>query len=182
MKYTPIYLIIGAGLIAFPAISENISPLETLYQCSEIEDDSARLTCYDTAVGRTREAEQSGEFKTITRKEAEDVQKDAFGFSMPSLPKFSLPSFGSDKDDSIKKDESGQIEEVSLPIKSISEGGYGKLLIVFENGQVWRQSDSTPVKVSRKRPPTSAIIKRAALGSYLIKLDTGERFKARREE
>ncbi|MAP93409.1 MAG: hypothetical protein CMK07_00510, partial [Ponticaulis sp.] len=112
---------------------------------------------------------------------ADEVQKDAFGFSMPSLPKFSLPSLGGD-DDGVKKNDDGEIDELTLAIANISEGAYGKVVIEFENGQVWRQSDTTSVRISRKRPPESAVIKRAGLGSFLIRLSTGERFKAKREQ
>ena len=183
MKYSPICLIISAGLFANFAEAKEISPLETIYNCSAVTDDSERLQCYDVAVGRTQEAEKSGEFATITRKDAEDVQKDTFGFSIPSLPKLAFPNFGSKSDDeTVIKNKTGEIEEVSLPVKSISRGRYGEVTLVFENGQVWRQSENLSVLISEKSPPASATIKRAAFGSYLIKLDTGQSFKANRRK
>lgn len=168
-------------MLGFSASAQTSSPLEPIYACASISDDNERLACYDAAVGRAQQAEKQGEFKTITRQEAEDVQKDAFGFSLPSLPKFNLPSLGRG-DDTIKKDKEGQIEEVSLEIDRVTRDGYDKLIVRFKNGQVWRQTESGKIMVSTKRPPTSAIIKRAAFGSFLIKLNTGERFKAKREE
>ena len=174
---------VGVSLITLPALAQEKTPLESIYACADISDNIERLACFDAAVSATRQAENQGEFKTITRQEAETVQKDAFGFSMPSLPTFSLPGFGGGSDDdSVKKDDSGQIEEVTLPLKSATTDAYGKVVLVFENGQVWRQNDSDKIRISRKRPPTSAVIKRAAFGSYLIRLNTGERFKASREQ
>lgn len=166
-----------SGPIAF---ADENAPLDKLYVCSAIEDDAERLSCYDEAVGRVKEAETAGEFATITRQEAEDVQRDAFGFSMPSLPRLSLPTFGGDTD--VKTDDEGNLAELEVAIRSVDTGPYGKLIITFENGQVWQQSDSDSIRVSRKSPPTMAVIKRAAFGSFLIRLDTGQRFKAKRVE
>ena len=168
-------------MLIFEAQAQDNSPLQTIYECAEIDDGTERLACYDNAVGRTRQAQEAGEFQTITRQEAEDVQKDAFGFSMPSLPKFRLPSFGNEGDE-VKRDDEGDISEVVLVIDRITEDRLGKVFIEFENGQAWRQSDSKRIRVSRKRPPESATIKRGSFGSFLIKLSTGESFKAKREE
>ena len=184
MKFTCLAGVASISVLTFQANAQENSPLETIYACSDVANDSERLACYDQAVGRTRQAEQSGEFRTFTRQEADEVQKDAFGFSLPSLPKFSMPSFGGDSDDlsGVKKNEEGEIEEIELAINRVSQDPYDKVLLVFENGQVWRQSDSNTVRLSRKRPPTSATIKRAGLGSFLFQLNTGERFKAKREQ
>lgn len=176
--------LVGASslaLLIFEASAQENTPLDSIYSCAVIEADLDRLACYDQAVGRAKEAQQAGEFQTITRQEAEEVQKDAFGFSLPSLPKFRLPSFGSDGDD-IKRDDDGDISEIVLAIKEISTDRLGKVEIVFENGQVWYQADTKKIRVSRKRPPTEATIKRGSLGSFLIKLSTGESFKAKREK
>ncbi|MAP94663.1 MAG: hypothetical protein CMK07_06900, partial [Ponticaulis sp.] len=62
----------GVGVfvsLSFQSVAQTQSPLDALYACSEIESDSERLACYDGAVGRTKEAETAGEFRTITRQE-----------------------------------------------------------------------------------------------------------------
>ena len=182
MKKSLLLGAVGISLLSGSAFADGTSPLESVYACALVQNDSERLACYDAAVGNTKQAEDKGEFTTFTRTEAENVQKDAFGFSLPSLPKFAMPSFGGGEKDGVKTDADGQIEEVELAISDIRNDAYGNVLITFENGQVWVQSDSNKVRVSKKRTPTSASVKRAALGSYLIQLSTGERFKAKRVE
>lgn len=179
MKFYHIAPVLGVILLGSVAFAEENSPLDAVYACAEIPDDMARLACFDTAVAGTKSAQETGEFVTITRDEAEEVQKDAFGFSLPSLPKVTLPGLGRNKD-GIKRDNEGQIAELELPIKAISTDGYGKVMVTFENGQVWIQTDSERVRPSKKRPPVSATVKRKSLGSFLIRLNTGERFKAKR--
>lgn len=184
MKYVYVSAITGGMLLGCASWAQESSPLETIYACSSIESDAERLACYDDAVGRTQTAQEAGEFTTVTRQEAEDVQRDTFGFSLPSLPRFNLPTFGggSNRDDGVQTNEEGEITEVTLQIERIYADAYDKVVIEFENGQRWRQSDSDRIRISRLRPPTEATIKRASLGSFLIRLNTGERFKATREQ
>ena len=170
-------------LVSAPVVAEDTSPIANIYACAEISDDNARLTCYDNAVASARSAEDAGEFTTITRAEAEAVQRDAFGFQMPSLPKLAIPKLGGgSRDDGLKTNSDGQISEVEMPIARVSQDSFGNVILTFENGQVWIQTDSERIRISKKRPPVSAVIKRASLGSFLIRLNTGERFKGKRVE
>ncbi|HBJ92411.1 hypothetical protein [Ponticaulis sp.] len=82
------------SLLGIPALADEVDPLADIYACANIADDSARLACFDTAVSATQVAQQAGEFRTLTRQDTERVQEDAFGFSLPSLPSFRLPSIG----------------------------------------------------------------------------------------
>lgn len=145
-----------------------------VYACVEIESDTDRLACYDGAVGRLKAAEESGEVATVSREEVEQVRKDSFGFSIPSLPTLALPKFGSNEDAELKRVETG--------VAAVRSSANGALLVTLDNGQVWRQIDSKPVRVSRKRLPEKATIKTAALGSFMMKLDKGPLFRVRREK
>jgi len=73
-----------AAITAAPALA---APLDPVYACAEIEDSAARLICYDTAVGQLQQAEASGELTTVLRSEVEAVERDAFGFNLPALPR-----------------------------------------------------------------------------------------------
>lgn len=183
MKNYPFVALVSISLLPVSAFADETSPLQSVYACASITTDTERLACFDAAVAAAKKSEDEGEFATITRKDAENVQKDAFGFSFPSLPKLSMPSLKTDSTDpTVKRDDEGQIAEIELAITSIYTNGYGKTVVKFENGQVWEQTDTSTVLLSKKRPPTSAVVKRAALGSYLIRLNTQQRFKAKRIE
>ena len=158
------------SLAAVPALAEDVSTAD-VYACKDIASDTERLACYDAAVGRLKAAEDAGEVKTFTRTEVEEVKRDSFGFSIPSLPKL---AFGG-KDDK-GKDKSDDLKEVTEAVKSIG-GKRGALRVTLENGQVWVQIDDKGVN---PRGQKSARIYQAALGSYKMKLDGGLAFRVKR--
>lgn len=166
----PLALIAAASLAILPALADDVSTRD-VYACKEIATDAERLACYDAAVGRLKAAEEAGEVKTFTRTEVEEVRRDSFGFSIPSLPKL---AFGG-KDES-GKSKTDDLTEVTFPIKDIS-GKRGALRITLENGQVWVQTDTKGVN---PRGQKEARIYQAALGSYKMKLDGGLAFRAER--
>ena len=166
-------LFAAIACLAIPAFAQEASTSD-VYACAAQSDDTARLACYDAAVGRLKAAEDAGEVTTISRSDVEKVRRDSFGFSIPSLPKLAMPKMGNGKAD--------KIERITNPIKSVSKGAGGDLLIRLENGQIWRKIDNKPVRVSKKRPPKIATIKTAALGSFRMKLDEGPMFRVTREK
>jgi len=90
-----VFLATAALTILSPfASAETAASTQDVYACATIETDAERLSCYDSAVGRLKAAEDAGEVATVTREEVEQVKKDSFGFSIPSLPKLALPKLG----------------------------------------------------------------------------------------
>lgn len=155
-----------ASSLAGTSLAQEAS-LDAVLACRSIADPAERVVCYDAAVGRLDEAQAQGEVKVITRAEVEKVQRESFGFSIPSLP-----SFGGGKD------AGDGLERVTEPVKSVSASG-GKLRVVLENGSVWQQIDDKSI---RARKAGSAEIYKASLGSYKMKLDGGLAFRVRRED
>ncbi len=175
MIRTPACLLALSLSLFAPAAAEAPSTA-TLYACADKANDAERLACYDAAVGRLRTAEEAGEITTVSREQVEQVQRESFGFAIPSLPSITLPRLGGDDS---KADE---IEAITEAVARIAPGSDGKLRVVLENGQVWRQVDTTSVYLSRRSPPEAALIKRAALGSFRMKLDDGIFFRVTREQ
>lgn len=152
---------------AAPALADEPS-LDTVLACRAIEDPMERVACYDVAVGRLGEAQAAGEVTVMTRADVEKVQRDSFGFRIPSLPSFA------------SRDSAGReqkLEEITEPVRSVSGSG-GRLRVTLESGAVWVQIDDKKI---RPRNPQSAEISQAALGSYKMKLDGGLAFRVRRE-
>jgi len=161
-----------AALSGLPAQAED-EPASTaeIYACAETRDDAARLACYDAAVGRFRAAEEAGEVTTITREAVEQVQRDTFGLSFPSLPAIAIPRLGSSEADD------GQLDSIVVAVTDIERNAYDKAVITLENGQVWLQTDGGMFSL---RGIEEAEIRRAALGSFKMKLDGGRAFRVRR--
>ncbi|MBI1251130.1 MAG: hypothetical protein GC189_06645 [Alphaproteobacteria bacterium] len=145
--------------------------LQDVYACAAVNDDAQRLACYDQAVGRLRVAQEQGDFAAISREEAREIERDGFGFSLPSIPRL-LPRFGGEDNEAI--------ETVSLTIDRLQQRGY-RTAFYMSNGQVWVQTESTGVR--GVRAGAQAEIRRAALGSYLMRVDgVSAAIRVRREE
>ena len=159
------------------ANAEETKPATTdaVYACASITDDIERLACYDNAVGRLKAAEDAGEVTTISRAEVETVQREAFGFSLPSLPRIAMPKLGGDSDD-------GEISEITSGGTNIRESRGNGLRITLDNGQIWQQTDGRRVTYSKRKGVKEATVKQAALGSFMMKLDGGVAFRVKRVE
>lgn len=171
-------LVLSAILVASAAplaLAQEDAPISTkaIYACAEITDDSERLACYDETVGRFEAAEASGEVTTISKAEVEELQKDSFGFSLPSIPRIVMPKFGGG-------DEDGELKTVTVAVTEVERLRYDNLRVTLENGQVWEQTDGKRIQFSKRLGVESASIKRASLGSFMMKLDGGSSFRVKR--
>lgn len=160
--------VVGQAALA----QEPTASTEAVYACVGLEDDAERLACYDSAVGRLQQAEEAGELTTVSREDIEEVRRDSFGFSLPSLPRLALPSLNGEDD---------ELDRITVAVARVRPDVYGKAIVTLENGQVWRQTDSTLVPEVR-HGADEAEIRKAAFGSFKMKLDNGRSFRARREE
>jgi Protein of unknown function (DUF3121). len=138
------------------------SPLTALYDCSEIADNTSRLSCYDKVAKNLQTAEQKKEIVAIDAQSAKKLKKEAFGFNLPSLPKLGLPSFGGDND---------KPEALVAAVKSVRKGG-GGYLFILENGQIWQQSNGSFNYIPKG--DLTATIKPASMGSFKISVNNGK--------
>ncbi|MDF1769402.1 hypothetical protein [Maricaulis sp.] len=194
-------ILLPACLIAAPALAQSgDSPLDPLFTCRDIADDSARLACLDAAVDALRSETESGEIVAVDREQIEAAEEATYGLSIPQLrlPGLSLPGGGEDAELAeleateaspqrvINRDDDGQIESIEgLAVVEISENRSGEKIIRLANGQVWRQTDNTYVQLSRSRAHSdyTVTISNGALGSHFMRLDNGgRRFRAERVE
>ena len=63
-------------------------------------------------------------------------------------------------------------DRVSLAVSGLEKGADGKLRFTMEDGQVWRQVDTTKLPNAGKGPWT-AEIRKAAMGTFLLSLNHG---------
>ncbi|WP_395644481.1 hypothetical protein [Terricaulis sp.] len=136
--------------------------LSQVYACAEIQDQAQRLACYDSAVGRLQQAQRSGDLVAVDRGQAETIQREGFGFSLPSLPRL----FGNAQDGELQ-----QVEEIASEVTRVSRRGDGTATITLANGQVWQQIDHESSRSLRDGGHVT--IRRATLGSFLMHVDAG---------
>jgi hypothetical protein len=164
-------LLVAVSLLAPAAVAEP-ETMDGIFACAAISSDADRLACYDEAAGRLKTASDAGEFTTITREEVERVQKESFG-----LPSFSLPAIGRLAEKSGDK-KLAEIEEIEAGIVSVKKNSVGQTLVTLDNGQVWRVTDTYEL---RAKGAKKAVVRKAALGSFKMKLDNGRTVRVARE-
>lgn len=150
------------------------SPMEALYTCQSVAGASERLACFDETVAALKTREKAGEIQTVDVAAIESIEKEAFGFSLPSLPSL-LRSQASDAA------ERESVSEITSAVKSARiQGVTGKAIIVLENGQTWEQTDTSKVNAFALRKAKEARVRKAALGSYMLSLDGASAFRVKR--
>jgi len=157
------FVAIAAGAASAQEPPGNPAVLDQVYACSSIAEQAARLACYDGAVGRLREAQSSGNLVAVDRQQAETVEREAFGFSLPSLPRL----FGNRGDGAA----SPEIAEMALEIDRVSRRNDGTATFYMTNGQVWTQIDNENAR--NVRPGGQVTVRRATLGSFLMSVEAG---------
>lgn len=156
----------AAALIPAAALAQT-SPAPTpqvltdVYTCAQLQDDAQRLQCYDGAVGRLRQAETQGQVVAVDRAQAAEIERDSFGFHLPSLGRL-LPNL-----------EGGgeEIDNVQMTVASIRRSPTGYHTFEMENGQTWTQVE--PDSARNVRAGDVITIERASLGSFRLSPSRG---------
>ncbi|MCZ8281974.1 MAG: hypothetical protein O9286_06990 [Aquidulcibacter sp.] len=180
------------GAVALAQSGQNpanaaVSPLEPIYACANKTDPTERLACFDAAVATIRAKEAKSEIVTFDKQRVEKVRREAFGFSLPSLPKLGFPAFGGapkaeGKDQSVAAAAvETDIEEQSFTVASTRESA-GRVVLTLENGQVWRLTEAGELNAP-SRPPYKVKIRTAAMGSFILTVEGRNKgYRVRRVE
>lgn len=153
----------------------------SLSSCRELPVVLERVQCYDAIVDRMSEqperndnrvtdAVQPKSLQTPPIDSRDEGQAAASATSEPSLAELTpVELFGKDSLARTRaiNDATGQneLEFVEARVTHVSRTPYGKLQIVLDNGQVWRQLDGSGLQL----PKNSVVrIRSASLGSFLL--------------
>ncbi|MEJ6595281.1 hypothetical protein [Parasphingorhabdus sp.] len=138
-----------------------------LVECRLIADSAARLACYDQKVAQLDSAQKNNELVVADRAEVQEAERGVFGLKLPRIKLFS----GNDDDQ--------QITEITQTVASAKQLGRGKWFLILDDGATWVQTDTTMLS-SYPKKGSSILIKRAAIGSFLAKVDGGRAFRIKR--
>lgn len=151
-------------LISQTVLAKEAPLNDKLLSCSQINENQARLTCFDAFVEKHQRAD-----------------KKARGVSAPikSKPsKQNTDDFGKEHVKKTSEERAKEITTIKLTISALSKTVYGKWKISFENGQKWQQKDS--VKLSLKKGQRVVLSKGALNAVYLQKENTNKRISVKR--
>ena len=142
--------------------------VQTVLDCRAVLDAAKRLACFDGAVAAMADAETKGDLVTMDREQRREVRRQTFGLSLPSLTLFDRGEKGEDAD------------KITTAVAEASRGPTGRWLIQLEGGALWRQTDDTDLYKTPHRGSV-AVVRRAALGSYFMKVDGDAAFRVHRD-
>lgn len=157
-------------LIAFAAPAwgqqQSATPgaLDSVYACAAVSEEAARLACYDSAVGRLREAQSSGNIVAVDRTQIETIERESFGFALPSLPTI----FRRDP-----SQEQEAISEARFTIERIARHADGRITFHMTDGAAWTQIEADSPR--NARPGENVTVRRASLGSFMLSFESGGR-------
>lgn len=135
--------------------------LDSVYACAAVGEEAARLACYDNAVDRLREAQTSGNIVAVDRTQIETIERESFGFALPSLPTI------------FRRDQSQEQEAISearFTIERVSRHADGRSSFYMTDGSAWTQIESESAR--NARPGENVTIRRASLGSFMMSFES----------
>lgn len=140
---------------AKPADTE-VTEVKELARCKAIADGPSRLACYDQATATLLAAEEKADIIVVDRQEVEKTTRSLFGFGLPDISLFrshgaSIPA----------------VNQIDGVVASASSDASGQWTFRLQDGAVWRQVDTNSLSRS-PRSGDPVLIKRAALGSYIL--------------
>jgi hypothetical protein len=141
-----------------PLVAVRAQEPETARKCASIAEDGQRLACYDGIFrsGRPDETHATPAAAVPSGSTAVDstaVSAADFGLTEQQIRQ-------------TRPDESPEPDAITSPITQLKRAPTGELIVTLENGQVWRQTDSTSSRGLRTGDQVT--VKRAAMGSFFL--------------
>lgn len=166
--------LIAALFIAASAPAAAQEPLAKVYACADIADSAQRLACFDAAVSGLRKDVAGGDVTVLSREQLRQADEQQLGARPSTVSAAVAAAAGKTVED--KPDV-----RVKLPVRAITTGPDGKLRVLLENGQLWRQTDDQPVQRLGDGPWT-AEIRPAVMGTFFMNIDGKRAIRVRRAD
>ncbi len=160
------------------AVAQGALP-ESVRGCAAIDDDGKRLACYDAAVSLAdAQVAKATEARKIAAAErakvlAEKVEADRL-VALAADEKAKVDNFGvgsvdvQDRPASAIAAAKSELENLEATVTSVFYTPTKKLLLALDNGQIWRQTDSSSSPLMRVGDKVE--IKKGILGGFRMKL------------
>ncbi|RPH65628.1 MAG: hypothetical protein EHM83_05915 [Burkholderiales bacterium] len=139
--------------------------------CVAIDDDRARLACYDEAYGRTATSRAGAPAVAAGAPVAAAATTAAAATVTPAGPPAPSPeqsrqNFGLSAEKVLGPQ--GGPTEIEAKVTAVQANEVtGRAVVTLDNGQVWQQLEASKA-TKRPRPGDKVVIREASLGSYLM--------------
>ena len=174
MKKTLYIFLLLIPFSAFAITQKEASVISEIIECKNVISDKDKLDCFEKNIDKIEKAFPIATLGEKDRKiEIQRIEKekkeDSFGVLQNVNP--------------IASKENKGLNSLSSTIKKNEWVSFGKIKIELQNGQVWKQVDSTPYRGPKDLKGRSVEITSASLGSFLLKIDgIGGKFRVRRDK
>ncbi len=128
-----------------------------LIECRQIEELAERVACYDRHVDSQSAIESARKAEASPAPDAQSL----FGKNDAVAKRIVETSLAID-----------QIVQIEATVTDVQKSAYKKLTVTLDNGQVWRQLDSQPMRLKNGE---TVIVREASLGSFLLEKQSGGR-------
>ncbi len=160
-----------AGVAIAPAMAKETASgraqlFQRLVDCRAIKETADRLACYDREVASLDAAERSKDVVIVDKEQVREAKRTIFGLALPRIKLFG------------GGDEADEVSQIESRITSAREGVEG-WTIWLADGSIWRQADTNPFYRPPK-PGLDVIVKRAALGSFIMRVGGSPGVKVKR--
>jgi len=146
---------------------------QSLLDCKQLTDNSARLSCYDRLAAT---------FGSQAASAGVAVPGASAPAAVVPTPATATPSAEVIEADFGKTQSrpSDQVEQLQATVKSLSRNKMRKMLITLENGHIWRQTEDDSIQL---KAGDSVTIEKASFGSFLLsKTGTNRKVRVKRVE
>ncbi|MBU1606216.1 MAG: type VI secretion protein [Alphaproteobacteria bacterium] len=140
-----------------------------LKACRSISEPTERLACFDRTAGAMVAATESGEVSIVDREDVRKTRRSLFGFTMPE---------GGILGSSDTEDDTSMLESTITDVRRLGGDTY---VIAIAEGSKWQMSN-VPMRLRPPRVGDEVVFKKAALGSYFIRIAGQTGVKGRRIE
>lgn len=140
---------------------------EALVRCRAIADDAARLECFDAAAANLQQAQERRDLVVVDRQQVRENRRRLFGLPLPNLGGV----FGGDDED--------EIDSIESTVASASQIDMGRWVVRLEDGSTWVQTDNEII-AGRPRPGQPVRVNRAAMGTYMMRVNNQPGVRVRR--
>lgn len=148
--------------------------VEALRACRAIAADAERLACFDRTAAEVLAAADKGDIRVVTRGDIEQTKRGLFGFS---LPKLNIFGGGDDDDDKDEIEPLDMLESTVTSARQVDRSTY--VFTIADGGATWQIKDAQTRFIPPKRGD-KVVFKRAALGSYFIRINSQIGVKGKR--
>lgn len=144
--------------------------LDQLAQCRATAEEAGRLACYDAAADRIAKDRTERALVVLDREEVKATKRSLFGFSLPKIRLFGDDDAGG----------ADVLRQVEGKVVGVTPAATNRWIFLLDDKTRWittENDEGYPPRVGE-----TAVVRRAALGSYAASFGKRRSLKARRIE